>query len=732
MSPDVLRLSVALVVQREQAQLEPFVASVLEQGGDDVEVVAVDDASPDHGPALLDALAARDPRVRVRHLAEPVGPGAARNVALDLVAGDAVWFAEPADRLAPGAVAAVRERLRATAADVLVVGHVRVDAVGDRRPDSGREALRRIARRRPGTLEQHPRLAATAPRLWDKVFGTAYLRALGVRFGSGAYGELTVTWPALLGAGRIAALPATSYERRAPGGGRTSRPAPGSPFDLFAQYDAVLAGVAPGRARELVLRVMGEQERAQLARMPESGRREWFRRMAEAERRHGGGVASRHGAGGAGGRHGAGGAGGRLAALRSALVARDDYLAHRGLEAGLDAWRGIRRGREAAARRQRSVVATARRADLRRHYRARLRRPLDPDLAVFAAYWYRGYACNPRAIYERAAELRPGLRGVWVVSRRHAGSMPAGVEHVVAGTPEYYDVIARASTFVNNVNFPDHLVKREGSVHVMTHHGTPLKRMGIDLKGTAARDGAVDFSALLRRCARWDYSVSQNAFSTVVWERVYPTRYESLEVGYPRNDVLARATGDDVARIRGELGIAPGRRAVLYAPTHRDHQPGHVGVVDLAAVADALGPDAVVLARRHHFDGAGAGLRRSGRVLDVTAHPSVEELMLAADVLVSDYSSVLFDYAVLDRPIVVHAPDWEVYRAVRGTYFDLLAEPPGVVTRTDAELAAAIASGAAWDAAAGDARAAFRARFCSLDDGHAAERVLRRAGLDRA
>ena len=118
---------------------------------------------------------------------------------------------------------------------------------------------------------------------------------------------------------------------------------------------------------------------------------------------------------------------------------------------------------------------------LRRHYRARLREPLDPNLAVFAAYWYRGYACNPRAIHERARESVPGLRGVWVVKEDGVRTVPPGVEHVVAGTTDYFDLLARATYFVNNVNFPDHVVKRAGQIHVMTHHGTPLKRMGMDL-----------------------------------------------------------------------------------------------------------------------------------------------------------------------------------------------------------------------------------------------------------
>jgi CDP-glycerol glycerophosphotransferase len=87
----------------------------------------------------------------------------------------------------------------------------------------------------------------------------------------------------------------------------------------------------------------------------------------------------------------------------------------------------------------------------------------------------------------------------------------------------------------------------------------------------------------------------------------------------------------------------------------------------------------------------------------------------------------MFDYAVLDRPIVIHAPDWETYAAVRGTYFDLMTEGPGPVTRTEDELTEVLRSRAAWEETA--RRAAFRERFCSLEDGHAAERVVRRVWL---
>lgn len=381
-------------------------------------------------------------------------------------------------------------------------------------------------------------------------------------------------------------------------------------------------------------------------------------------------------------------------------------------------------------RRARRLPKALRRRALKRYYRAQLERPLDPDLAAFAAYWYRGYGCNPRAIHEKLRELVPAIRGVWIVERAHVGDLPSGLEYVVPGTRAYYRLLARAKYLVNNVNFPNDVVKREGSVHVQTHHGTPLKTMGLDLRDAFVAGSKMDFDLLIRRCERWDYSVSANPFSTEIWKRAYPTHYETLEVGYPRNDILANATDADSARIRAELGIEPGACAILYAPTHREYERGYVPKLDLERFAGSLGPDFLVMRRIHYFyRGDEPGRVGASHVLDVSSHPSIEELCLAADVLVTDYSALMFDYAVLDRPIVIHAPDWEDYRRLRGTYFDLLAEPPGVVTKTAEELVAAFRSGSFKGAEASRQRAAFRSRFCALEDGKAAERVVRAVWL---
>jgi CDP-glycerol glycerophosphotransferase len=257
--------------------------------------------------------------------------------------------------------------------------------------------------------------------------------------------------------------------------------------------------------------------------------------------------------------------------------------------------------------------------------------------------------------------------------------------------------------------------------------------MGLDQLEYPAAAKGLDFDALLARVDKWDYSLSANSHSTRMWERAYPSRYTPLDYGYPRNDVYYSARSADIRAIRDRLGIAPGRRALLYAPTHRDYEAGWTPRLDLASLADALGEDTVVLVRGHYFYGATASplaeLRRAGRVLDVSSYDPVEELALASDALITDYSSIMFDYANLNRPIVIYADDWETYAKTRGVYFDLMAEAPGQVARTQAELTEILTTDAWQDESAHKSLDVFRSRFCEFDDGRAAERVVRRVFL---
>ncbi|MEV0323528.1 CDP-glycerol glycerophosphotransferase family protein, partial [Streptomyces sp. NPDC050659] len=179
------------------------------------------------------------------------------------------------------------------------------------------------------------------------------------------------------------------------------------------------------------------------------------------------------------------------------------------------------------------------------------------------------------------------------------------------------------------------------------------------------------------------------------------------------------------------LGIPRGTVAILYAPTHRDYRTTQLHTLDLDRLLRALGPRFVVLSRAHHTYKAPLAAT-SGRLIDVSDHPSIESLCLASDALVTDYSSLMFDYANLDRPIVLHAEDREAYEAARGTYFDVRAFPPGAIARSQDELTDIFATGHWRGSRSAQLRAAFRDRFCVYDDGRAAERVVRHVVLGEA
>jgi CDP-glycerol glycerophosphotransferase (TagB/SpsB family) len=388
-----------------------------------------------------------------------------------------------------------------------------------------------------------------------------------------------------------------------------------------------------------------------------------------------------------------------------------------------DALDCVLRARTGLQRRSRRAYVKFRAGALKVHYRVQRCRRLDPKLAVFAAYWERGYSCNPAAIEAAVRELAPDVRTAWITTPKYAHTLPPGVQRLHPGSLAYWTALARATYLVNNVNFSRLYVKRPGQTNIHTHHGTPLKHMGLDLQEYPAAARTMNFGRLLDHIDRWDYSLSANRHSTLIWERAYPGAFTTLEYGYPRNDLFQRAGTDDVLRVRAQLGIADGITAVLYAPTHRDYQRDFVPHVDLERMARELGPGHVILLRAHYLYSDKATL--PGSVMDVSDHPSVEELCLASDVLVTDYSSIMFDYANLDRPIIVHTEDWTAYRAARGVYFDLPAEPPGLVARTQDELIDILTTGAWRGPRSTELRAAFRVRFCAHDDGYAAERVVR-------
>ncbi|MFE3637397.1 CDP-glycerol glycerophosphotransferase family protein [Streptomyces sp. NPDC059168] len=701
-------LSVIVHGPNTQGHLTELLAALETRPLPDIEVIvaAVGDwareTAEEHAPDTI-----------VVPLPEGTGDGAARAAGAARASGRWLHFVHAKDGLPAGTPRMVAERTAELddTVDVLLFDHVTTTWRSAAAPSAGGRHLA-AAGRADRTLDDAADLLRLAPLL-----GTRALRAGFWR----AHEDLLTTddepyaaHAALLHADRVACLNQVAYDDRRLRPESLPPLAPEDRYTLIDRYESLLPLTRDRRAPRAVLYdLMVRDLLRTFARedLPDPVAREFFRRASLAAVRW---RPENH-------RRPAG-----LEGVRHSLLEDGAYTRYRAFQA---ANRTRRAARKAVRDRKRQLGTKLR----DQQYRRALSRPVDPELAVFAAYWERGVACNPAAIAARLAELAPHIRRVWVVNRENAALLPPGTDHVIPGTRRYWETLATAKYLTNNVNFPNAVVKRPEAIHLQTHHGTPLKRMGLDQRDHPAAAKGLDFAALLARVDKWDYSVSANSHSTRMWERAYPARYTSLDHGYPRNDVFYTSGAAEVRAARARLGIAPGATAVLYAPTHRDYEAGFTPRLDLAALADRLGGDTVLLVRAHYFYGGAAspltGLRRSGRIIDVSSYDPVEELCLAADALVTDYSSIMFDYANLDRPIVIHADDWETYRTTRGVYFDLMADHPGQVARTQEELTEILTSGAWRDESAAKARAAFRRRFCEYDDGRAAERVVRRVFL---
>lgn len=711
------RFSVIVPVYKVQAYLHACLESVLGQSFTDFEMILVDDASPDACGALIDECAARDTRVKAVHLKENVGLGRARNAGMERADGDYLIFLDSDDTLTPDSLHAISDRIKETdEPDVLIYDYARTFWSGDAVRNQFASLLKEEGPA-PFRLSDRPGLLRLLMVAWNKAYRRAFIEREAFTFPPGLYEDTPWTYPVLMKADSIATLDRVCVHYLQRRRGSILRTTTRRHFEIFDQYERVFAFLDehPELAaawRPLLFRRMVDHlstvftkrdrlPRGSRAAFLREARAHYLRYRVPGPRPHARvRVRTR---------------------VRYALVRLGTHRAYRTLWTALRV--RSRAGRYAATARRRAKGAV-----LQLHYRVQLRLPLRADRAVFSSYWGRGYGCNPGALEAAVREHAPHIRTAWIADPAHHHTLPTATRGLRPGTAAYWSALARSKYLVNNVNFDRRLVKRPGQIMIQTQHGTPLKLMGLDLQDRPAAARDMDFGALLRNADKWDYVLSANRHSTLVWERVYPAAYTTLEYGYPRNDIYQRASAADVARLRASLGIPHGTVAILYAPTRRDYRHTQPRTLDVKRLLRDLGPRFVVLTRAHYSYGAPLA-PSSDRLIDVSDHPSVESLCLASDALVTDFSSLMFDYVNLDRPVVLHATDWEAYEAARGTYFDVREFPPGAIARSEDELTDIFATGHWRGSRSAQLRAAFRNRFCVYDDGRAAERVVRHVVL---
>ncbi|MEU3019428.1 CDP-glycerol glycerophosphotransferase family protein [Nocardiopsis sp. NPDC007018] len=353
---------------------------------------------------------------------------------------------------------------------------------------------------------------------------------------------------------------------------------------------------------------------------------------------------------------------------------------------------------------------------------------------LFDTYTGRQYSDSPQSVY---AELRKRAKWAdypmsWLVADGQV-RLPDDLTPVRHKGEEYYRELARSRYLVSNSRQPAWFHRHPDQVVVQTWHGSMLKRIGFDVENIRGKSRDY-FDKLAWETRQWDYLVSPSPWATPILRSAFRFEGEVLETGYPRNDIFFSPDREAVAeRTRRRLGLPEGKKVVLYAPTWRDDKYYTRGKhkldlhLDLRRMYEKLGDDHVLLVRRHPRVVDSVPIVGEGFVHDVSLYPEIMELFLITDVLVTDYSSMMFDFANTGRPMLFFTYDLESYRDnLRGFYFDFEETAPGpLLTRSDDVIESLLDI----DGVARRSEASYRSfvdQFCPLDDGHASARVVDR------
>lgn len=323
----------------------------------------------------------------------------------------------------------------------------------------------------------------------------------------------------------------------------------------------------------------------------------------------------------------------------------------------------------------------------------------------------------------------PEFEVVWGVLD-YSVVVPAGQRRVCIGSEEYFDVISRAKFLFFNHEVPAHFVPKVGRYYIQTYHGHPFKQMGMGAwKKKALTSEQIETS--LRSREIWDFLLSPGPVATKLYTENYPLDYEILEVGHPRNDLLALATEEQVQAARKSLAIPDGKKVVLYAPTYRDLKstnPWSSPMVDFVSVTDLareLGSDYVVLLRGHPANGRfSEKVSHGAGIIDVTFARDVNDLILAADIGVFDYSSIRFDFSVTGKPMIFLVPDKDEYFEFTPGLLDFDQTAPGPQVDDLNGLMSAISDIERVQVEFAQDYKRFREMFNPLDDGLATKRFV--------
>lgn len=361
-------------------------------------------------------------------------------------------------------------------------------------------------------------------------------------------------------------------------------------------------------------------------------------------------------------------------------------------------------------------------------YNAAQRLPVHKGTVVFESHMGKQYSDSPKYIYEALRRRELPFKLLWSFSRNRAG-FPSEAKTVRRNSLRYCYALARAEYWVDNQGLPRQYSRRRETTYIQTWHGTPLKLMGFDEPRLAALEPAAK-AEQQAMVDRWSALLVPSEYFIETFARSYNYRGKLVRSGMPRNDLLVSGGDPEtVAAIKRRLQLPLDKKIVLYAPTFREEQRilrGRMELhLDLDEMMAGLADDYFLAVRGHYLDSVRLAHRHHAFASDVSGHHDVTELMLAADVLITDYSSVMFDFANTKRPMIFFAYDYDKYMyEERGAYFDLAEVAPGPVVGTTEEVIDALRDIEAVRDSYTATYEEFVARFCEYETGKASETVV--------
>lgn len=368
--------------------------------------------------------------------------------------------------------------------------------------------------------------------------------------------------------------------------------------------------------------------------------------------------------------------------------------------------------------------------------------PVKKNVIIFESFLGKQYSDNPRAIYEYIKEHYPKYKLYWSADRAYLKNFDnKDLKIIHRFSLKWLFYMARAQYWVTNSRMPNWIPKPNHTTYIQTWHGTPLKKIGIDIEevhmpGVDTKKYREEF---IEETSSWDYLVSPNRYSTKIFRQAFQFKGEIIESGYPRNDFLYNANNDKyISKLKRKYKIPEDKKIILYAPTWRDHLINEQGKyhfeleLDLQKLKDQLKDEYIVLLRLHYLVASKLDISNfKGFAYDFSQLEDIRELYLISDLLITDYSSVFFDFANLKRPMIFFVYDIEDYRdKLRGFYLDFEKIAPGPLVKTTDEVIREIQLLEEKNFTLPESFIEFYKEFCEWEDGNASKRVVQLVGFE--